>query len=99
MSWKKLLKYFGIMKKLLKYWWWIFNIWLVLCFFGGDSWGNYGFFDWFDEIDWEIVDIREEVECIDNELSDRVVIEDLDDVVDMVKIEVFEVVVMVFNRF
>ena len=98
MSWKKPRKYFGTMKKPLGYWRRISNAWTALASLGGDSWGNHGLSDRLDEIDREIADIREEVERIDNELSDRVVTEDLDDAVHTAKTEAIEAVVTALNR-
>ena len=46
----------------------------------------------------EIADLREEIERIDNELSDRVVTEDLDEAVATAKTEAIEAVVTALNR-
>ena len=97
------------MKKPVKYWRRIYNTWTALCTLGGDSWGNHGLSDLLasagqriqnrlDETDREIADLREEIERIDNELSDRVVTEDLDEAVDTAKTEAIEAVVTALNR-
>ena len=96
------------MKKPVKYWRRIYNTWPALCTLGGDSWGHPGLSDLLasagqriqnrlDETDREIADLREEIERIDNELSDRVVTEALDEAVDTAKTEAIEAVVTALN--